>query len=113
MINLLRKRYEHSKNKDKEYEKRKKLGFGTKYEVYKSDLSLKSIFDINKLREAEKVSDLEKWIDSIRDPKNKAISRLQFHEPEITLRQIAKRLSLSKSDVGRQIQKLKKNKPSF
>lgn len=96
------------------YRKHKNEDF---WEDIKSNLpenlrSIESIPDIPKLREVEKASDLAMWIESIKDPIDREIAQLIFANG-LTVRKIAEGLSLSKSDVDRRIQKLKKNKPTF
>ena len=96
----------------RKYEKRKGLPWGNRNDLPESLQSIESVPDIPKLREVERTSELAKWIESLEDPKDREIARLKFTK-DLSARAIAKKLSLSKSDVDRRIQKLKKHKPSF
>ncbi|MGH7800477.1 MAG: hypothetical protein ACREOW_07585 [Thermodesulfobacteriota bacterium] len=70
---------------------------------------LELIPDIAHSHEFERASELEKWIKSIKDPKDREFARLR-HRKKLTLRQIEAKSHIPKSTIH---DRLKKLKPPF
>jgi hypothetical protein len=109
LINEYHKQDENRRDiKVRRYEKEKEREFGTKHDIPKSAGLLVPLADISKLHEVENTSELAKWIASLKDPRDRALAQLKFKAgPKTSVREIARTLCLSKSDVGRRMKKLK------
>jgi len=91
------------------WDKRKSPNWGNIDNAAENIRSIESISDISKIHDVLKRVNLEKWIDSIKEPINKKIASLRY-KTRLTVREISKRLDISKSTVQDRLKKL--NPPS-